>query len=512
MTLRVYDTLQRAKVELVPREPGKLSIYVCGPTVYDLPHVGHGRTALVFDVIRRYLEWAGFAVHYVTNVTDVEDKIIARAAEAGDTEPELAKRYEDAYWEQLDRLGIRRPDDTPHATQYIDSMQSLIGALIDNGHAYVVPERGVYFDVPSYPSYGALPHLTIDQLLESAGARVEVDDAKRSPLDFALWKAAKPGEPTWESPWGPGRPGWHIECSAMSLDLLGESFDLHGAGNDLVFPHHENERAQAEAAGHPFARHWIHSGMVEIGGEKMAKSLGNFTTLADALDQYGARPFRLAALQTHYRKSMELGDPELDAARKAVAGLDAFARRAASAGVNTGRSIDDSIAASFRDAMDDDFNSPRALGEVFKAVEEGNRAIDGGDLDRAATLLATVIELSGALGLTVEAGTGEDAEIDSLIAQRDASRSRTPRRARSGIGREPRASRHAGCCIGTTNVPRSRSELGGDRVPGRRAVRELLVAGNRRVREVWVARGRDTDPRLDEIAELAADAGVAVKL
>ena len=332
MPVRLFDTIARAKVELVPREPGKLSMYVCGPTVYDVPHVGHGRTATTFDVIRRYLEWRGFAVTFVSNVTDVEDKIIARAAATGSTEPEVAARFEAAYWEQLDRLGVRRPDHVPHATEYIASMQRLIAELIESGHAYVVDGQGVYYDVVSFPSYGALPHRTLEQLLESAGARVEIDEAKRNPVDFALWKAAKPGEPAWPSPWGAGRPGWHIECSAMSLDLLGEGFDIHGGGDDLAFPHHENERAQAEGAGHAFARHWIHSAMVQVDGEKMSKSLGNFTTLAEALDAHGPRAFRMAVLQTHYRRAIELGDAELGSAGAAVDRLDALVRRAQALG------------------------------------------------------------------------------------------------------------------------------------------------------------------------------------
>ncbi len=324
MTVRLYDTRARAKVDLEPRAPGQVSIYVCGPTVYDVPHIGHGRTVLVYDVIRRYLRWRGFDVTFVSNITDIEDKIIARAHETGATEPDLAQRFEAAYWEQTDRLGVERPDHTPHATEYVDAMLERIGELVDDGHAYVAPGRGVYFDVPSDPDYGALPHQRLSQLLESAGARVEVDDAKHHPVDFALWKTAKPGEPTWDSPWGPGRPGWHIECSTMALDLLGEGFDIHGAGDDLIFPHNENERAQAESAGHPYARHWLHSGMVEVSGEKMAKSLGNFRTLADALDVHGPRAFRLAVLQTHYRKATDLGDGELTAAASAVQRLDAL--------------------------------------------------------------------------------------------------------------------------------------------------------------------------------------------
>jgi cysteinyl-tRNA synthetase len=426
MPVRIHDTMTRDKVALEPREPGKVSIYVCGPTVYDVPHIGHGRTAIVFDTIRRYLEWTGLDVTYVTNVTDVEDKIIRRAAETGTTEPDVAARFEAAYFDEMARLGVRKPDRLPHATEYIGPMQALIGELVSSGSAYTVDGEngGVYFDVTTFPSYGALPHRTLEQLLDSAGARVEVDEAKRNPVDFALWKAAKPGEPAWDSPWGRGRPGWHIECSAMSLDLLGEGFDLHGGGDDLVFPHHENERAQAEGAGHRFARHWIHSAMVQVGGEKMSKSLGNFTTLAEALDAYGPRAFRMAVLQTHYRRAMELGDRELSAAAAAVDRLDALFRRAAVAGIDpTGAPLDDASVERFRAAMDDDFGTPAAVAAVFDVVSAANGAIDDGDRERAASMLATVAELAGVLGIEVGGRAAEpDAEIDALVAARDAAR------------------------------------------------------------------------------------------
>ncbi|HEY6319722.1 MAG TPA: cysteine--tRNA ligase [Acidimicrobiia bacterium] len=420
--VRLYDTRARAKVDLEPREPGRLSMYVCGPTVYDVPHIGHGRTVLVYDVIRRYLRWRGFEVTFVSNVTDIEDKIIARAHETGASPPELAHRFEAAYWEQVDRLGVERPDHTPHATEYVDAMRERIAELLDDGHAYVVPDRGVYFDVPSDPDYGALAHQRLSQLLDSAGARVEVDDAKRHPIDFALWKSAKPGEPAWDSPWGPGRPGWHIECSTMALDLLGEGFDVHGAGDDLVFPHNENERAQAESAGHPYARHWLHSGMVEVGGEKMAKSVGNFRTLADALDEHGPRGFRVAVLQTHYRKATDLGDAELRAAGSAVDRLDALPRRAVAAGVDTSGPPDPETVARFQAEMDDDFGTPGALAAIFDAVGAANQAIDDGEPARAARLVAAVIELAGVLGVPVVTGGDADAEIDALVARRDAAR------------------------------------------------------------------------------------------
>jgi cysteinyl-tRNA synthetase len=425
VSIRIHDTLQRDKVELDLRDPGTITIYVCGPTVYDVPHVGHGRTALVYDVIRRYLTWSGLTVRYVSNITDIEDKIIARAAEQGATASEVAQRNEVAYWEQLDRLDVMRPDVMPRATEYITEMLDLIATLVGSGHAYVVDDQGVYFDVASFETYGALPHRSVEQLLESAGARVEVDETKRSPIDFALWKAAKPGEPTWESPWGPGRPGWHIECSAMALGLLGEGFDLHGAGDDLVFPHNENERAQAEAAGHPFARHWMHSGMVEIGGEKMSKSLGNFHTLAEALDAHGARAFRLAVLQTHYRRATELGAPELTAAESGIARLDAVVRRAEAAGIAwSGSPLDETTRAAFVASMDDDFGTPGALAAIFEAAAAANVAIDAGDAERAGTLVAAVVELAGVFGFGVGAAGEADVDVETLIAERNDARAR----------------------------------------------------------------------------------------
>lgn len=422
--VRLHDTLAGRRVALEPRTPGRVSFYVCGPTVYDVPHLGHGRTAVAFDTIRRYLEWRGYEVTFVSNITDIEDKIIGRAAREGSTEPEVAARYEDAYWSEMDRLAVRRPDAIPHATGYIDRMLELIGELVASEHAYVIEGQGVYFAVPTYAAYGELSHRRLDDLLEGAGARVEVDEAKRSPVDFALWKAAKPGEPDWDSPWGRGRPGWHIECSAMSLDLLGEGFDIHGGGDDLAFPHHENERAQAEAAGHEFARHWIHSGMVMVGGEKMSKSLGNFTTLGEAIDAHGGRALRVAVLQTHYRSQTELGPEEIAAAAKAVDRLDALARRAEAAGVTSGADLDDATVAAFRHAMDDDFGTPAALAAVFDAVGRANSAIDAGDTAAAGTLLATVTALADVLGVAVgSTATGDDdAEIDALVAERDAAR------------------------------------------------------------------------------------------
>jgi cysteinyl-tRNA synthetase len=421
--VRIYDTAARAKRDFVPRTEGHVSMYVCGPTPYDAPHLGHGRTAIVFDVVRRYLQWRGYAVTYVSNVTDVEDKIIARAMQQGVTEPELAEKYEREYWHEMERLDVGRPDDMPRATGFIDGMQRLIAQLLAAGKAYVVEGQGVYFEVATQPGYGKLSHRKLDDLVESAGARVDVDERKRSPVDFALWKAAKPGEPAWDSPWGPGRPGWHIECSAMSLEILGDGFDLHGGGDDLVFPHHENEIAQAEGAGHEFARYWLHSAMVNVGGEKMSKSLGNFRNLAEALDEHGPRAFRLLVLQTHYRRTMEINDTQLKAARAAVDGLDNLVRRAEAAGVPTVAPVD---APAFVAAMDDDFGTPEAVGVIFSLANEANTAIDAGDVERAAPLVATVRELASVLGLEVGVETLVPAEVatwvETLVAERNDAR------------------------------------------------------------------------------------------
>ena len=419
--VRIFDSLAKREVELTTRVAGQVSMYVCGPTVYDVPHVGHGRTALVYDVIRRYLEWRGNEVTFVGNVTNVEDKIIARAASEGTSERELADRYEAAYWSELDRLNVRRPDAVPRATEFIDPMIDLIRELVDSGHAYVIDGEGVYFAVGAYPAYGELSGRRVDDLIENAGARVEVDERKRSPVDFALWKTAKPGEPDWESPWGAGRPGWHIECSAMSLAILGEGFDLHGGGDDLVFPHHENERAQSEAAGHPFARHWIHSGMVMVGGEKMSKSLGNFETLGKALDEYGPRAFRLAVLQVYYRSQMELTATELGAAATGLQRVDDLLRRAERGGLPS-VVADPVIVKAFTTAMDRDFGTPAAVAAVFEAVRLANTAMDAGDMTSAAARVGAVTELLDVLGFAGAPTATHDDSIDALIRDRDAAR------------------------------------------------------------------------------------------
>ena len=418
--LRIYDTAQRAKVDFVPRVDGRVSMYVCGPTPYDAPHLGHGRKEVVFDTIRRYLMWLGLQVTYVSNITDVDDNIILRAEREGTTEPELASRFEAEFWHEMDRLNIMRPDEMPRATQWIGEMQGMIAELVTAGHAYVIEGEGVYFQVDSLPEYGGLSHRSLDELLESAGARVVVDERKRSPVDFALWKAAKPGEPSWESPWGPGRPGWHIECSVMSLRILGDGFDIHGGGNDLVFPHHENEIAQAIGAGHEFARHWIHNGMLSVNGEKMSKSLGNFTTLADALGHYDPRAFRMLVLKTHYRRQMEVGEKEFGDAQKDIESLDKLVRRARESGVPDAAPSD---APEFRAAMNDDFDTPAAIAVLQTLRRDANTALDDGRVDDAAPLVATVRSLASALGIELsDAAPTVENDVADLVARRDAAR------------------------------------------------------------------------------------------
>ena len=430
--LQFYDTLRKAKAPFEPREPGKVSFYACGPTVYDVPHLGHARSALTYDLLRRYLTWRGFDVTAVANITDIDDNIIGRAQREGRTEPEVAAEYEALYVEQMDRLDILHPQQRPHATEYIDGMIELIGELIAAGKAYVIDGQGVYFDAATPTSYGQLIGRDHADLLEGAGARVEVDELKRSPLDFVLWKAAKPGEPTWDAPWGAGRPGWHTECVVMSRQLLGEDFDIHGGGDDLVFPHHENELAQSDAMHRPFARFWIHNAMVNVGGEKMSKSLNNFTNLAEALDEIDPRALRLLVLQTHYRKTMEMGRDALEPATEAIKRLDAFHRRMILAEVSLDTTDRNQEARDrFRALMDDDLGTPGGVDVVFSMVRTANSALDAEDFATASRDASTAIELAGALGLRIgpdpEAGGNgsggdSDADIDYLIAARKQAR------------------------------------------------------------------------------------------
>jgi cysteinyl-tRNA synthetase len=403
--MRVFNTLGRRYEEFVPRTEGEVAIYVCGPTVQSEPHVGHGRSAVAFDVIRRYLDWRGYRVLYVRNITDIEDKIIAAAAEAGVPVAELAeansKRFQEAYL----ALGALAPDIEPKATEHIPEMIELIATLIERGLAY--PSSGdVYFSVRTLESYGRLSGRNLDELL--AGARVEPSELKEDPLDFTLWKAAKPGEPAWDSPWGPGRPGWHIECSAMAARYLGDGFDIHGGGTDLIFPHHENEIAQSEgASGNRFARYWLHNGMVNLGGEKMAKSTGLVVDLGSLLDQVDPAALRLLFLRAHYRSQLEYTADLLD---DAVASLDRLRRFEERIDIPPGAVPDPDAMARFTAAMDDDFSTPEAVGVLFDLVRLGNRQLDDGE--DASPQMSAFLEISGVLGLL--AGPG-GARLDDIL-------------------------------------------------------------------------------------------------
>jgi cysteinyl-tRNA synthetase len=405
MALVVYNTLTRRKEPFTPLEDNVVRIYVCGPTVYDEPHVGHARAAVAFDVIRRTLESLGFKVRYVQNVTDVDDKIIARAAEEGRDPVEVAQRYTRAYDAAMEALGVRPPDVTPHATAHIVDMIKLIQELVDKGAAYAV-DGDVYFSIERFPEYGKLSKRTLEQM--RAGERIEPDPRKRHPMDFALWKGAKPGEPAWPSPWGAGRPGWHIECSAMSMKYLGETFDAHGGGLDLIFPHHENEIAQSESAtGKPFARMWLHNGFVTIGGEKMAKSLKNFVLVRELLAQHPAPVIRTLLVSAHYRSPLDFTSDALRDARSAWGRLATFARNARA--VLGGATEAWTPAQPWRDkffaAMEDDFNTPEALAALFDLVSAGNPLIEGAEsgarevVSELTSMLHTFLECASVLGL-----------------------------------------------------------------------------------------------------------------
>ena len=380
MPLMVYNTLSRAKEEFVPLTPGRVGMYVCGVTVYDHCHIGHARSQVVFDVVFRYLRFKGLNVTYVRNFTDVDDKIINRANERGVGTKELAQRYIDEFYVDMDSLNILRPSVEPRATEHIAQIVALVDKLVKNGLAYE-KKGNVYFAVRKFKDYGKLSRRDIDEM--QSGARVEVDESKKDPLDFALWKASKPGEPAWPSPWGEGRPGWHIECSAMSGHHLGDTFDIHGGGQDLVFPHHENEIAQSEGAtGKPFVKYWIHNGFVQVNHEKMSKSLGNFFTIRDVLQAVPPEILRFLLLTVHYRNPLDYYDGALQEAREAVDRVyTAWEALESNLAAPVALAADQltpvqaeqlpvlaKIRESFEQAMDDDFNTPRALGSLFELV------------------------------------------------------------------------------------------------------------------------------------------------
>ncbi|MEE9182017.1 MAG: cysteine--tRNA ligase [candidate division NC10 bacterium] len=388
MGLRIYNTLARQKELFEPLTPGQVRMYVCGITAYDLSHIGHARSALVFDVIRRYFEFKGYDIRFVRNFTDVDDKIIKRAEEEGVSTGEVSKRYIAEYQGDMERLGILPAHVEPKATEYIPQMIALIERLLARGVAYVV-DGDVYFEVKRFPGYGRLSGKNLDELL--AGARVEVDERKRDPHDFALWKSTKPGEPSWESPWGPGRPGWHIECSAMSMEHLGESFDIHGGGEDLIFPHHDCEIAQSEAATDtPFVRYWVHNGFVQINQEKMSKSLGNFFTVREVFEKspYGlqvtAEALRYFLLSTHYRSPLDFSDEALWEAKRALDRFYGMFQRldessgAEGPGDGLLPPLVERFGETFRQAMDDDFNTPAAMAQLQLLRGELNRLLETG--------------------------------------------------------------------------------------------------------------------------------------
>ena len=418
--LRIHNTLAREKQAFVPIRPGEVRMYVCGMTVYDYCHVGHARVMVVFDTVVRWLRSRGLKVTYVRNITDIDDKIIKRALENDEPIDALTARFIDAMNEDAARLGVLRPDHEPRATQSIDGMLGLIGQLMEKGLAYRAPNGDVYFSVRDFAGYGKLSGKSLEDL--RAGERVYIDPDKRDALDFVLWKSAKPDEPRWPSPWGPGRPGWHIECSAMSEALLGTHFDIHGGGQDLQFPHHENEIAQSEGAhGHTFVNYWMHNGFVRVDNEKMSKSLGNFFTVRDVLAKYDAEVVRFFIVRAHYRSPLNYSDQHLDDARSGLTRLYTALKNVPPAAQ---RAIDwsDPVAAKFKAAMDDDFNTPEAMAVLFDLATEVNRT---GSAERSA-LLKALAALLGLLGREPDAflrsGPGNEGLSESDIEARIAAR------------------------------------------------------------------------------------------
>jgi cysteinyl-tRNA synthetase len=420
--MKLYNTLTRRVDEFEPLESGHVRMYVCGPTVYDYFHIGNARPFILFDVLRRYLEYRGYEVTYVQNITDVDDKIINRAAAEGLTPQEVAEKYTQAYWEDLEKLGVRPANYQPKATEWVPRMVEFVQELIDKGYAYVLGNGDVYFRVRRFKEYGKLSGKSIEEL--ESGARVEVDERKEDPLDFALWKSAKPGEPKWPAPWGEGRPGWHLECSVMSMGLLGETFDLHGGGQDLIFPHHENEIAQSEAAtGKPFVRYWVHNGLLKFAGEKMSKSLGNFEYARDVIEKYGREAVRYFYLSKHYRTPVNFTHEAMEDARKAVERvyylLEEIEYELERRGVqdaeldpdvltDRGRAFLEALEGTrraFLEHMDDDFNTAAAIGSIFELVKEANvfrREVSEEDLPLLKKAFELIRDLGGPLGLFQE--------------------------------------------------------------------------------------------------------------
>jgi len=432
----IHNSLTGKKEPFEPLKPGQITMYACGPTVYDQPHIGHARSAYIFDVVRRYLVYRGYQVKFVRNVTDVDDKIIDKAKQEFPGEDlnlavkKVSEKYLISYHEAMEQLGILKPDFEPKATEYVSvenpKMQAFIQALIDRGAAYQA-DGDVYFDITKAKNYGKLSHQSLEKM--ETGTRVSPQENKRNPLDFALWKSAKEGEPSWDSPWGKGRPGWHIECSVMSSDILGDEFDIHGGGLDLIFPHHENEIAQSEGAGKKFARCWIHHGLLTINSQKMSKSLGNFITVKDFLDKYKNADFlKLLFLSTHYSHPVDFTEDKIKEAKEALDRiyifLDKVNGQPKQGTLKEIREIQE-IKAKFEAAMDDDFNTPEALASIFDLVKLANKNINDLDFIRAAA--DTLRGLCRVLGLSLERVSEtsllSDEEIDSMILERKKAKS-----------------------------------------------------------------------------------------
>ena len=421
MSIRIYNTLTRKKEDFQTLEPGKVRMYVCGVTVYDRAHIGHAMSAMVFDIIRRYLEYRGYEVRYAMNFTDVDDKIIQRANQSGEDPFALAERYIREYQQNLSDLNILPATVNPRATNEMPKIIQMISGLVEAGYAYPV-DGDVYFHVAKDVDYGKLSGRQLSDM--QAGARIEVDSRKENPLDFALWKAAKPGEPAWDSPWGKGRPGWHIECSAMNLHHLGEQIDIHGGGNDLIFPHHENEIAQTESlTGKTFARYWVHNGMLQLSGEKMSKSTGNLVAISDFLAQHSANAFRMLVLTSAYRNPLAFSDEIVDQAERGVERLQSALRTSLPDAVgltadaaHTLSNLAEETRSAFITAMDDDFNTAGALGAMFDLVRAINQArADGASNQDLKPAQSTLLELAGVLGLQLQSQESGDQAAGPFI-------------------------------------------------------------------------------------------------
>ena len=420
--IRLYNTLTRKKEEFQTLEPDVVKLYVCGVTVYNDAHVGHAMSALVFDIIRRYLEYRGYSVKHVMNYTDVDDKIINRANQLGEDPLKLSQRYIEDYTNDLDKLNVLPATSNPQVSKTMPLIIQFIEGLIKKGYAYAPGNGDVYFRVTKDEDYGKLSGRKLDDM--QAGARIEVGEAKEHPMDFALWKAAKPGEVSWESPWGNGRPGWHIECSAMNLAELGEQIDIHGGGNDLIFPHHENEIAQTESyTGKPFARYWIHNGMLQLGGEKMSKSLGNIVSIKDFLTKRDADVMRMLVLSGNYRAPLIFNEETQDAAEKSLERIKSAFRAAPASAQGLSPEVASTLTdqtettqQSFVDAMDDDFNTPLALAGIYELVKAINTARDNSATnDQLQPAQATLRELTGVLGLRLQEKQGSNGNADKFI-------------------------------------------------------------------------------------------------